>query len=163
MERDEIFALAEQIKKVCPEDCKVEIVPTKQSGNVYLVVLQIPSTETVLTPRSTNKMDWNADKFQAVFKKDPILKTAYNWEVQQVHDFHYEKILPLLGDAEHFRVMYCCGGKFVFYVHTFGCMKERAHVFNYIGMNDREHFKYIGTCRNIDLLIGFLMTTFTGF
>lgn len=164
MEREEIFALTERLQQICPPECKVEIAPTKQRGEVYLVVIQFPSTATDLPVKPVTKMDLNEVRLQASFKRDPILKTAYNWERQKIHNFHYEIILPLIEKAEHFRVLYCSGGKFVFYTHVFGCMSECVNVFNYVGMNDLDNrFKYIGNCRNVDWLIGHLMTTFKEF
>ena len=160
MEREEIFALTERIKQVCPPECRVEIAPTKQQNKIYLIMIQFPSTEIALPVKPVTQIDYRVDKFQASFKRDPNLQKAYQWEMQSIHNFHYEIILPLLEDNEHFRVVYCSGGKFVLYTHVFGCMSECANLFSYIGMNDREHFKYIGNCRNTDILIGFLMTTF---
>lgn len=160
MEREKIFALTERIKQVCPPECKVEIAPTKQRNNIYLITIQFPSTDIALPVQPVTQIDSRIDRFQATFKRDPNLQKAYQWETQSIHNFHYEIIMPLLEDAEHFRVVYCSCGKFVLYTHTFGCMKECSNLFSYIGMNDRQYFKYIGNCRNTDILIGFLMTTY---
>ena len=163
MEQSEIFALTEQLKQACPHECKVEIVPTKQRDEIYLIVLHFPSVSVDLPVKPINQADMNAERLQATFKRDPILKSAYDWEKRKIHNFHYEIILPLIANNEHFRVLYCTGCKFVFYPHTFGCMNECANTFNYVGMNDRTYFKYVGNCRNTDLLIGYLMTTFNKF
>ena len=163
MEQSKIFALTERIKQTCPEDCNVEIVPTKQRDDIYLIVIRFSSTSVDLHVKPMTKADMNAARLQASFTRDPLLKSAYDWERQKIHNFHYEVIMPLIENNEHFRVFYYTGGRFVFYPHIFGCLRECANTFNYVGMNDMMYYKYIGNCRNTDWLIGYLMTTFNKF
>jgi len=165
MERDEIFALIERVQEACPPKCKVEIIPTKQKGEVYLVIVQIPSTEMALTESAVNVKDEADEKLKSFFERNLILRKVYFWELQKVRHLHYETILPVINDTEHFRVLYCCGNKFVFYTHTFGCLTDCGNMFDYIGVKskDNKDFRYIGHCRNIDVLIGHLMMTFEMF
>ena len=158
MEQEKIIALTEQIRQICPPECRVEAMPTQQQGKVCLIVIYFPSLEIELPVQSAAKIDWGADRFRACLKRDPILKQAYDWERKKIYNFHHEKILPIL-DEQHFRAVYCSGGRFILYVHTFGCMKMFDHVFNYVGMNDGDKYKYVGHRRNLDMLIGFLTRT----
>ncbi len=163
MEKEEIFVLTEQIKQVCPPECNLRILQTKQQDEVYLVIIQFPSTDGYLPTNPLNIPDWNLNRLQSIFTRDPYLKKAYNWEKQKIHNFHNNVILPLVTRKEHFRFVYHAGGIFVFYPHVFGCMQECPNAFNYIGMNDFRYFKYFGNCRNIDWLVGFLISTFKKF
>ncbi|MBR6355286.1 MAG: hypothetical protein IKR92_00385 [Alphaproteobacteria bacterium] len=161
MTKDEIFALIERVEKACPPECQVEIVPTKQSEEIWLVIVQFLSaqiTPAAWTPDSTY---WESEKLKSFFEENPALKKAYLWEKQTVHNLHYEKILPLLDDAAHFRAVYCHDRQFVFYAHTFGCFDDCANRFDYVGIKSRENedIKYVGTCRHSDFLIEHLMVT----
>ena len=162
MEKNEITAISEKIQKICPPETTVEILPTKQSGELYLIVIQFPPTYMADVAPNCSAINigyWKIEKFQASFKKDPFLKKAYYWGEQKIHHLHYDEILPLLGDQKHFRILYFCDGKFVFYPLTFGCLKECAQMFSYVGMNDRTYYKYVGSCRSIKMVTDFLTTT----
>ena len=153
MEREQIFALLKRVQNVCPPDCKVEIVPTKQK-EIYLVVMQFPSA------KLGGDVCIENEQLRAIIAKSPTLKSAYLWEKQVIHNLHYETVLPALNDAKHFRTIYCCGGKFVFYAHTLGFFEGHANMFDYVGTKENDSYTYVGACRNTDLLIGYLMSTF---
>lgn len=159
MKIEEIFALTERIQAVCPPDFKVEIVPTRQPNDVHLIIIQLPVTN---FDSVKEVPDEYVGKFKSFFEQNPVLKNVYFWEVQNVRHWHYETILPLLGDAKHFRVLYCCGNKFVAYERCslFDSAENYAGVFDYLGVKDQKGYRWMGVCRNIDLLIGVLMTTY---
>jgi len=163
MDRDEIFALIKRVTQACPPECNVEIVPTKQKSEVYLVIIQLPSADIALEAEFSSSINQRSADFQKILERNPSLKAAYLWEEQKIHKFHYENILPLLNDAEHFRVVYCCGSKFVLYERSILSLEHYFNVIDFIGMNDGKHYKYIGNCRNNDILIGYLMRTFEPF
>ncbi|MBQ7633299.1 MAG: hypothetical protein IJS88_04215 [Alphaproteobacteria bacterium] len=155
MEREQIIALLKRVQNVCPPECKVEIVPTKQK-EIYLIIVQFPSAEI------NGNVCVKNEKLRAVMAKNPALKSAYLWEKQKIHNLHYEIMLPTLNDDIRFRTIYCCGSKFVFYAHTFGFFEGHANIFDYVGIreNDEDMYTYVGSCRNTDLLIGYMVSTF---
>lgn len=160
MTKDEIFALIERIRQVCPPECQVEIVPTHQKNEIWLVIVQFPTTYIALDADTPSDIEQRTDGFKKVLENYPMLKTAYLWEEQKIHKFHYETIMPLLND-DNFRVVYCCDNKFALYTHHPGCLQDffSNKTVNYIGTNDNRHYKYSGTCWNTDRLIGYLMQT----
>ena len=162
MKKKKIFALIKRIKKVLPSECQVEIVPTNQTGEIYLVIVQFPKANITSAEWTDDETYWESDKLKAFIERNPALKAAYLWEKQKIRNLHYETILPLLDDAEHFRAVYCAGSKFVFYAHTFGCFDSHGNIFDFIGVKSKstEEFKYVGTCRHSDLIIDYLMTTY---
>ena len=163
MDREEIFALEERVIQACPPECSVEIVPTKQKNDVHLIVIQLHAEDVASETGFSSSIHQHSADFQKILERNPTLKTVYFWEEQKIHKFHYEHILPLLNDAEHFRVLYCCGSRFVLYVHNPLSFEHYFNVIDFIGMNDDKHYKYIGSCRNNDILIGYLMRTFEPF
>ena len=163
MEKEEIFALIDRVSGVCPPECIVEIVPTRQSEEICLVIVQFPATHLVSDVGVSSDIEQRTAGFRKILEKYPMLKTAYLWEAQKIHKFHYEIILPCLNDDEHFRVVYCCDNKFALYTHHLGCFDERFSnkIVNVVGTNDNDsrHYKYFGTCWDTDWLIGYLMST----
>lgn len=162
MKKEKLFALIKRIERVLPPECQVEIVPTKQKSEIYLVIVQFPKANITATEWTADETYWESDKLKSFIEHNPALKTAYLWEKQKIRNLHYETILPLLNDAEHFRAVYCHDRQFVFYAHTFGCFDGCANRFDYVGIKSRENedFKYVGTCRHSDFLIEHLMTTY---
>lgn len=159
---ENIAVIIEKIQKICPPETKVEILPTNQSGEIYLIVLQFPHTymADVVANLSVKSLGYRKiERFQAVFKKDPFLKRAYYWGEQKINHLHYDEILPLFEDQKHFRILYFCDGKFVFYPLNFGCLKGGSKLFSYVGMNDKMYYKYVGSCRSIKMVVDILTTT----
>lgn len=160
MKREEIFALIERIQAVCPPKCKVETVPTKQPNDVHLIIIQRPATD---FDEVTETSDAQVEEYKSFFERNLVLRKVYFWELQKIRRWHYETILPLLGDAAtHFKVLYCCGNKFVAYERftLFDYAENYAGVFDYLGVKDQRGYRWMGVCRNIDMLIGVLMTTY---
>lgn len=154
MEKEQIFALLGRVKNVCPPECKVEIVPTKQE-EIYLVIVQFPSAEI------SDDMCVENEKLRDVMASKTALIPAYLWEKQKIHNFHCKIVLPALNNDIHFRTIYCCGSKFVFYAHTSGFFKGDANMFDYVGIREKDEdtYTYVGDCRYMDLLISYLMST----
>ena len=161
MDLNEILELIERVEEICPPKCKVEIVPTDQKDDICLVIIHLPAISIIpetCTSDTEKLISANLKKF---FEKRPALKRLYLWEKQELHNLHYEKILPTLKNSEHFRVIYCCGNQFVFYARTSGCFTVYVNMTDYLGLKieDMEDYLYIGTYKNIDVLIGYLMST----
>lgn len=161
MNLEEILALTERVEEVCPPKCKVEIVPTDQKDDICLVIIQLPTTNGMPEMCTADTTELNSTNLQKFFEKNPSLKRLYLWEKQEIHSLHYEKMIPVLKNPEHFRVIYCCGNRFVFYARTFGCFDDYINMTDYLGLKikDTADYLYIGTCRNIDVVIGYLMST----
>lgn len=160
MQKNEILALIERVKEVCPPECKIEIVPMSRPDDVNLVVVRFSEGDIAAAGQTAGEINWQNERLKSFFERNPILKSVYVWENQRIHNLHYEKIIPLLNDTEHFRVVYFCGDKFVFYAYMFGCFECDIDVINYVGirLNDQEEYMYIGI-RDCDLMIEYLMTT----
>lgn len=161
MDLNEILALIERVEEVCPPEYQVEIVPTDQKDDICLVIIHLPAISIppeACTSDTEKLISANLKKF---FEKHPSLKRLYLLEKQELHSLHYEKILPALKNSEHFRVIYCCGNQFVFYARTSGCFMVYVNMTDYLGLKieDMEDYLYIGTYKNIDVLIGYLMST----
>ena len=126
--------LLETIKAVCPQNCEVEILPTKRRGNVKLIVIKYP-------PETINEH----------FDID-------DWAIEKVHDLHHNKVRPLEVPAGEYKTIYCCGDKFVFYSHFGGVFRHfKGHLYC-DGYGDREYQKYVGVCSDIDEVITYLTT-----
>ncbi|MBQ9034375.1 MAG: hypothetical protein IJ099_00235 [Alphaproteobacteria bacterium] len=161
MTRDEIIMLVERVQNVCPLKCQAEIVPTYQKQETWVVVIQFPTSYFVIDKNQSAKIEQCSEELGKILKKYPELKEAHLWEEQKIHDFHYETILPLLGDAEHFRGLYWCDSKFVLYTHhpcVFNGYSPKN--FHFIGTYDNQHYKYIGSHPDVDSLIAYLMDTY---
>ena len=161
MKKEEIWALIERVQQICPLECQVEIVPTSQSSEIWLVIIQFPAKHIALEADASSDIEQHTAGLRKILEKCPALKTAYLWEAQKIHKFHYETILPLLNDAEHFRAVYCCNNKFALYTHHPGSFDERFSnkTVNVIGTTDGHNYKYFGACWDTDWLIGYLMNT----
>ncbi|MBR6409188.1 MAG: hypothetical protein IKS23_02975 [Alphaproteobacteria bacterium] len=181
MDKQEIQALSERIRAVLPAKAEVEIVPTQnrslkprfflptgaegeivsaqQDDVVYLVIVKL-SPETVLSLYQVDDDDKWLGVLSPFFERCPDLRALYFWESQKVHQLHYKKVVPVLGEAERFRSIYCCDSKFALYTQKslpfFGGERCPREV-DFLGMRDGEHYRYVGRWKSIDVLIGFLM------
>lgn len=158
MERSEIFALIERVERACPPGSQVEIVPTEHDGEIWLVIIQFPAAHIVLNAGFSSDIDRYTVGFRKSLERKPALKTAYLWEEQKIHNFHYEKILPILKDDEHFRTVYCCEDKFALYARHSGCFYGCPDKnIDFVGTKDNQYYKYVGICCDTDWLIAYLM------
>lgn len=157
MEKEEILALAQRIKEVCPPESKVEIMPTQQANRTYLVIVQIP--QTAADAEIPNQIGFCSEKLYSILSKNRDLCNAYLWELHRIADLHYGAVKPLLANEEIFRVVYFCGIKFALYTSAIGCFDNCPNVFHYVGLNSRTHYKYVGTSRRPEWLIDFLTST----
>ena len=162
MKENEITTLVKRIQAVCPSEAKVEIVPTRQRG-IDLVIVLFPPTATAPNSWKAAKTDRFAEKLKLIFEQKRDLKTAYLWESKKIHDLHYGKILPALSDSDKFRVVYCSDNKFVLYAHNLGVFDHEDCPLgtDFIGISSDSYYYYVGSCRNTDFLIDFLMMTGT--
>ena len=161
MKKDEILAMVKRVSAVCPPRCQVEIVPTMQSDEVYLVIVLLPPMNITPTAQTLESFCSESKMLKLFFKENAFLRSVYFWEKQIVHSLHYEQILPLLGNAAKFRVVYCCDKKFVFYARGFECFDNSVSRFDYIGIKSGEidGLMYVGRCEHSDLLIAHLIET----
>ena len=157
MEKEEMQALIERIKEVCPPESKVEIVPIQQAKNICLVIVQIPPIAD--DAAILGNLGHCSEKLYSILCKNKDLKKAYLWATHCIDNLHYDSVLPLLENEAVFRVVYFCGIKFALYTHSVGCFGSGSHIFNYVGMNGRTNYKYVGISRRSEWLIDFLKST----
>ena len=87
MKREEIFALIERIQAVCPPECKVETVPTKQPNDVHLIIIQRPATD---FDEVTETSDTQVEEYKSFFERNLVLRKVYFWELQKIRRWHYD-------------------------------------------------------------------------
>lgn len=160
MEKSEIFALIERVQEACSRECDVEIVPILRDVEICLVIIQFPAKHIEAYAGFSPDIDRYTIGFRKILERNTGLRMAYLWEKQKIHKFHYEKILPILKDVEHFRTVYCCDSKFVLYTQHFGFFDGCSDKYlDFVGTKDDQSYKYVGSCWDTGWLIGYLMNT----
>ena len=135
----EKYELLKAVKAVCPQQCKVETLPTCRGSKTELAVVKYPP-----------------EAVSGNIYKD----TAFVGEIEELHN----KVLALQIPTKAYRIIYCSGNRFVLYTSCtdvltgFVCYYRARHGISYKFEGKRGRRKYVGVCSDIESLINYLTT-----